>query len=326
MANVSVSTVSRVLNNSKYVSDDLRQRVLKVVEETGYKPNMVARGLVQKKTKLLGVLIPRISNDYFSQLIEGIEIEAQKYGYNLLLTISNNEEKREREYLEIFEERQLDGIIFSVTKFTELHHGFFAKTTVPSVFLGQAIKDQEKYPYITINNENAAYEATKYLLSKNHRKIAILAGPLSDIATGVKRIAGYKKALAEAGIKFNPAWQTNNYHTIENGYRAAEQIMSTQEKPTAIFACSDQQALGAVNYLQEQGYRVPDDISVMGFDDIDLASVFKPRLTTIRQYPKDIGKMAIQLLMDQINDHTVDNIKNIAPYKLVVRESTLAKN
>ncbi|MBU9711669.1 LacI family DNA-binding transcriptional regulator [Evansella tamaricis] len=321
-ANVSVSTVSRVLNNSKYVSEDLKRRVLSVVEETGFKPNMVARGLVNKKTSLIGVLIPRISNNFFSKLIEGIEEVLQTYGYNILLSTSYNEIEKELEYLNIFEDRQLDGIIFSVTEFTDQHKNFFGETVVPTVFLGQKVETLKKYPYVTIDNIKAAYEATRYLIKQKHKRIAIMAGPEKDCATGDNRLQGYLEALKEAGLPLYTSWQTRRYHTIDDGYYAASQIMSQSEKPTAIFACSDQQALGAINYLREHGYRVPEDISVMGFDDVDLATVFRPKLTTVKQNPVDMGATAARLLIDQIHGNSLTALENLVPYRLVVREST----
>src|SRR5690606_24894725 len=143
---------------------------------------------------------------------------------------------------------------------------------LPTVFIGQKLDNQNKYPYVTIDNVKASYEATKYLINQNHKKIAILAGPESDTATGTYRLRGYMEALEEAGLVPNPLWQSKRFHTIEDGYTATSQIMSQRDRPTAIFACSDLQALGAINYLQEHGYKVPEDISVMGFDDVDLAS------------------------------------------------------
>ncbi len=321
-ANVSVSTVSRVLNNSKYVSEELKERVLAIVKETGFKPNLVAKGLVNKKTNLIGILIPRISNNFFAKLIEGTEEVAQTYGYNILLSTSYNDLQREIEYLNIFEDRQLDGILFSVTEFTEEHRAFFERTTLPTVFIGQKLEQQEKYPYVTIDNVKASYEATKYLINQNHTKIAILAGPESDTATGTYRLQGYKDALEEVGITANPLWQSMRFHTIEDGYIATSKIMSQVDKPTAIFACSDQQALGAINYLHEYGYRVPEDISVMGFDDVDLASIFRPKLTTVKQNPVDIGATAMRLLIDQMKNIEIQSKENFIPYRLVVREST----
>ncbi|KLT18611.1 hypothetical protein AA980_09425 [Neobacillus vireti] len=319
---VSVSTVSRVLNNSKFVRDELKERVLALVEETGYRPNMVAKGLVEKKTQLIGVLIPRISNNFFSKLIEGIEEISQQHGYNILLSTSYNDTNRELEYLNIFKERQLDGIIFSVTEFKEEYNNFFKNAKVPTVFLGQKLEQQTKYPYVTIDNIQASYEATKYLIERRHKNIAIMAGPESDMATGDHRLQGYIKALTEAELPINPNWQTRRYHTIEDGYSAAAQIMMGSVTPTAIFACSDQQALGAINYLNENGYKVPDDISVLGFDDIDLATVFRPKLSSVKQYPLEIGATAARLLINQIKEKPVEKVENLVPYKLVIREST----
>lgn len=287
-----------------------------------YKPNLVAKGLVIKKTNLIGVLIPRISNNFFSKLIEGIEVEAKIHGYNILLSTSYNEIEKEIEYLNIFKDRQLDGVIFSVTDFATELQEFFNKTLIPTVFLGQKLEQQKRYPYVTLDNIKAAFEATKYLIDLNHQKIAIMAGPECDMATGDHRLEGYIKALEQADLQVKPHWQTRKYHTIDNGYKAAAEIMSHQEKPTAIFACSDQQALGAINYLKEHGYHVPEDISVVGFDDVDLATVFRPKLTTVKQYPVEMGKTAARLLIDQIEEKSAPAIENIAPHQLVIREST----
>lgn len=320
-ANVSVSTVSRVLNNSKYVRDELRERVLKAVEEYGYKPNLVARGLVNKKTNLIGVLIPRLANNFFAEIIEGVENLAHLYGYNILLGTSNNDVQKEVELLSVFVERQLDGIIFSVTEFTDEHRKFFEGLPVPTVFIGQEI-EHGTYPYVTIDNVKASYEATKYLIKLGHKRIAIIAGPKDDVATGVDRLRGFVKAMEEEGLAVEHGWQIHKYHTIENGYLAASQVMSHEEKPTAIFACSDLLALGAINYLTEHGYSVPNDISVMGFDDIDLASIFKPKLTTVKQFPVEIGAISIRLLIDLMEKGQVLDLRNLVPYRIVVREST----
>jgi LacI family transcriptional regulator len=320
-ANVSVSTVSRVLNNSKYVSDDLRERVLKAVEDFGYKPNLVARGLVKKRTNLIGVLIPRLANNFFAEIIEGIENLAHLYGYNILLSTSNNDVHKEIELLNVFVERQLDGIIFSVTEFTEKHQKFFDGQTVPTVFIGQEI-EHGTYPYVTIDNVMASYEATKYLIKLKHQRIAIIAGPKNDLATGVDRLQGFLNAMKEEGLPIEPKWQVHKHHTIENGYLAASQIMAHKEKPTAIFACSDLLALGAINYLTEHGYSVPGDISVMGFDDINLASIFQPKLTTVKQFPMDIGSISTRLLIDLMEKGQVSDRRNLVPYRVVVREST----
>lgn len=322
-ANVSVSTVSRVINGTKPVSQELRERVLNVVKESDYRANSLARGLVSKKTKLIGVIIPKISNSYFSTLLEGIEEVSGNYGYNILLASSNHDLQKEIEYLQIFKERQLDGIIFSATVFTDLHMKFYKKNRIPNVFVGQKIEETH-YPFVTINNYQATYELTKYLINQNHKKIAVMTGNENDKATGQERFLGFKKAMEESGLNVNPNWCLSGDHTIENGYYSTAKMMLTEEKPTAIVACSDFKALGAINYLREIGYRVPEDISVIGFDDSELATISNPNLTTIHQSPFDIGATATRLLMEQIQEKTINQKEFLIPYRLVIRESTRA--
>ncbi|MDN4524076.1 LacI family DNA-binding transcriptional regulator [Fictibacillus fluitans] len=320
-AGVSVTTVSRVINNSKPVSSELRERVERVIKETGFAPSEVARGLVHRKTKLIGLMIPKVANTFFSQLIEGAEQVAKANGFNILLTVSHMDMEKEVDYLSIFKDRQLDGIIFSVSQFTNLHRQFFNEFEIPTVFLGQQIKETP-YPYILIDNFKASYEATKYLINKGHEKIGILKGPDYDISTGYERYRGYQQALQDAGLAVHDDWVFSDFHDINNGYRGMKTIMEQDELPTAMFACSDVMAVGAINYLQDHGFRIPQDMSIIGFDDAELSTMFRPKLTTIRQDSFEMGAEAMRCLIEQIVEKKTEKKEIIFPHQLIEREST----
>ncbi|WP_099223016.1 LacI family DNA-binding transcriptional regulator [Listeria costaricensis] len=320
-ANVSVSTVSRVLNNSKPVSKELRERVLAAIEEEEFVPNMLARGLVNKTTKLIGVIIPRISNTFFSSLIEGIEKVSRASGYSLMFISSGGDLDREIESLRLFRERQVDGVIFSLTEFNDKLAQFYEKNTYPTVFVGQEV-EQTPYPYITIDNFQASYEVTRYFIQQGHTKIGMIHGPEHDMATGKDRYLGYKRAMENAGLEVRQEWLAGDFHSIQNGYRCAQKIMAATEKVTGIVAASDLMAVGAIDFLTEKNqYNVPDDISISGFDDSEIAHVIRPQLTTVKQDPVLIGEEAMRLLKQQIETGEITQKATYMPYHLVERSS-----
>jgi len=320
-AGVSPSTVSRVINDTKHVSDTLKKKVLDAIEETGYRPNLTARSLVKKKSNILGVLIPRIANDYFSQLLEGIEKEAQKMGYNIILGTSYNQMKKEIEYLNLFAERKMDGIIFSVTSYSEKHQHFFEKANMPTVFLGQDLSEISNYPSLLINNELAAYDATNSLIKLGHKKIGLLSGPKIDIATGIDRKQGFLKAIHESSLNYEDNWIQFAHHTIDNGYNNTQKIFSDADKPTALFATSDLQAIGAMKYLKNINIKVPDQVSIMGFDNSYLSKIYSPSLSSVHQNPEVIGEKAVELICKQIENKKIEKNKFTFPHKIIERET-----
>ncbi len=323
-ANVSVATVSRVLNQSKPVSEEIQKKVLEAIQEMGFNPNAVARSLVMKKSSLIGVLIPDISNMFFSMLVRGIEEECYKHQYTTLLCNTNGEIEKEIHYLNILKDKYVDGIVILTTSIKEEHVQFFNNHSIPVIFASQSEVEDGLFASININDFQAAYDATNYLIALGHQRIGILSGPLTDIDSGYARHAGYKEALKEHGLTYDSAWFREGNYDIKSGYEKGKEILNITDKPTAIFCSSDAMAIGVIRAANELGLTVPQDLSVMGFDDISIAEAFLPALTTVQQPIYEMGTEAAKILLKQIKDKDNDKQRKegkIMPHKIIVRDS-----
>lgn len=320
-AGVSIATVSRVLNDSKPVSDQLREKVLKVVKETGYKPNALARSLIKQRTGIIGVIIPDMDNETFADLVKGIELILDENDYVLLVTNTMGKVEKELEMFHLFEEKRLDGIIFSGVSLTEEHKDFFTRYKIPTVVVGQEFKELN-FPSVTIDNFQASFDMTQHLINLGHRKIAMIRGPMYDLQAGKERVLGYKTALRENDIEIKEEYISQGDFTIEGGYQAMKEIFTSKEKPTAVFSASDKMAIGALNCCLDRGLEVPEDISIAGFDDMELATAVRPELTTIHQDQVQKGIKTAEILLDII-DKEKEGAYNIQlPYSLIKRDST----
>ncbi|MDI3548293.1 MAG: LacI family transcriptional regulator [Halanaerobiales bacterium] len=320
-AGVSIATVSRVLNDSKPVSPELKRRVLKIIKETEYKPNALARGLIKNQTGLIGVIIPDIGNQTFASLIKGIEGVADQNKFDIIVSNSHGEVEKELEIFDVFREKQLDGIIFSGVVFSEKHRQFFEKYKIPIVIVSQNFP-QVELPSVTIDNFRAAYDATTYLIKLGHKRIAMITGPLQDIAAGMDRYRGFRTALKEYGLEEREEYLKEGDFSLNSGYKAMGEILKSEVLPTAVFAACDKMAVGAMNCCFDSGYKVPEDISIVGFDDLEIATAVRPALTTIHQDHKEIGAIAARLLINRIRGEE-KGAWNVQPaYKLIKRGST----
>ncbi|WP_207655751.1 LacI family DNA-binding transcriptional regulator [Vallitalea okinawensis] len=300
-AGVSISTVSRVLNGYKHVSDELKDKVTKAVEELEYRPNQVARSLASQRTNLIGIIVPDLTNHYYSRMISSIEEYASERNYNIVVcNIKENLDKEVR-YLNVLKEMWADGIILMHEKVDERTKEMLKAYKIPVVLASVKI-DGLKVPSVNIDDYHAAYDATNYLIQKGHERIGIIAGDMQDITAGQQRYRGFIDALKGHGIKQNPLYMREGKFKIEDGYQAMDDILdNSQVKPTAIFAVSDSMAIGAMNCAIDRGYQVPDDISIIGFDNIDLAAAVRPRLTTVNQPAEEIGRQSMKTLIALIN-------------------------
>lgn len=323
-AGVSVATVSRVLNNTKPVSSELKNKVLDVVKETGYKPNALARSLIKQRTGTIGVIIPDVDNETFADLIKGIELITDKNDYVILVTNTMGEVKKELEMFNLFEEKRLDGIIFSGVSLTDKHIDYFEKYKIPTVIVGQTF-DKLNFPSVTIDNFQAAFDITQYLINLGHDRIGMIRGPLYDIQAGKERLLGYKTALRENNKDVHKEYITQGDFTITGGYRSMGYIWSNGVKPTAIFSASDKMAIGALNYCLDHGLKVPEDVSIAGFDDMELATAVRPTLTTIHQDQVQKGIKTAEILLDLIEKGKEESYNIQLPYTLIARDSTCKK-
>lgn len=300
LAGVSKATVSRVINSPEQVSPQLVARVEQVLEETGYAPNLLARELVTKQTHLVGVVVPQIGIDTFAAMIEGITHVLNKNGYNLLLATSRDHPEEEVSYFNVFRKKQVDGIIAFPTLLLEEHQAFFARSNLPMVLVSQA-DPGGRVPGVLYDDFNGTRDMVEYLLELGHRRIAYLGVGKHNKVIDQARRAGYLAALSKYGLEVDEALMEQGDFTLQYGYQGMKTIWERAvAKPTAVFAATDRLALAAIKYLREQGCKVPEDVSVAGVDDMDIAATVSPSLTTVHYDYYDSGVQAAKLLLKRI--------------------------
>lgn len=318
LANVSSATVSRVLNNSGYVSDDVRKRILKIIEETGYIPSEHAKALRTKQSNVIGVILPKLSTETASRIVNGISEELAKHGYQILLTNTNLDPKKEIEYVKLLKSKQVDGIILLATNRGEELLEEIKKLRIPFVATGQ---EMEGVPSVINNNFQAAKEITNLLIEKGHRSIAFIGVDETDYEVGYKRKAGYVAALEENQLPVANKWLGKAEFTIESGYSTAKKIFEASiEKPTAIVAVTDRLAIGAMEYLKEQGLEIPGDVALTGMGASDLSRYVSPKLTTVDFLSEYTGAEAAKTLLEILQEGTSIEKKQI-DYRLMIRDS-----
>ncbi|WP_096152926.1 MULTISPECIES: catabolite control protein A [Bacillus] len=320
-ANVSMATVSRVVNGNPNVKPTTRKKVLEAIERLGYRPNAVARGLASKKTTTVGVIIPDISSIFYSELARGIEDIATMYKYNIILSNSDQNADKELHLLNTMLGKQVDGIVFMSGNITEELAAEFERSPVPIVLAASVVEDN-KVPSVTVDYEQASYDAVTMLMESGHKQIAFVSGPFEEPINKEMKLAGYKRALAGAEIEYNEAFILEGDYTYDSGIEAVEKLLESEDKPTAIYVATDEMALGVIHGAQDRGLVIPDDLDVIGFDNTRLALMVRPQLTTVVQPMYDIGAVAMRLLTkfmnkEQVEDHTV-----VLPHRIEKRHST----
>ncbi|GCL71244.1 catabolite control protein A [Paenibacillus naphthalenovorans] len=326
-AGVSMATVSRVVNNNPNVKPQTRKKVFEAIERLGYRPNAVVRGLASKKTTTVGVVIPDISNSIFSEVARGIEDIANMYHYNIILCNADKKKDKEIRVINTLLEKQVDGLLFMGGAITEEHIEAFKTSSVPVVLCATA-DEQKTIPSVDIDHEKAAYDAVQLLIQKGHRQIAMISGTLQDPTNGYARYQGYKKALEEAGIPLREDYVRIGNYRYESGLEVTKYFMELDERPTAIFAATDEMAIGAIHALQDSGLKVPDDVSVISVDNIRMASMVRPQLTTVAQPMYDIGAVAMRLLTKLMNKETKDasELTQVTlPHDIIQRNSVASR-
>ncbi|MGC5328409.1 catabolite control protein A [Brevibacillus sp. SYSU BS000544] len=320
-AGVSMATVSRVVNGNPNVKPTTRKKVLAAIERLGYRPNAVARGLASKKTTTVGVIIPDISSLFFSELARGIEDIATMYKYNIILCNSDQRLEKELQLINTLLEKQVDGLLFMGGEVKEDHLQALSTAAVPVVLA--ATRDADNVlPSVTIDHFQAAYDATQSLIEEGHQRIAMITGPLHDPLGGLVRFEGYKQALADANIPFKEELVANGNYRYESGLARMSEFLQLAEPPTAVFAASDEMAIGAIHAVQDAGLHVPNNIEVIGYDNIRLAEMVRPRLSTVVQPMYDIGAVAMRLLTKYMNNEHVEQHVVLLPHRIEYRQST----
>lgn len=317
-AGVSMATVSRVVNGNKNVKENTRQKVLDVIDRLDYRPNAVARGLASKKTTTVGVVLPNISNSYFSILAKGIDDIAAMYKYNIVLASSDEDDDKEVNVVNTLFAKQVDGIIFMGHRLTDKIRAEFSRSRTPVVLAG-TVDLEHQLPSVNIDYQQAAADAVDVLAEKN-QKIAFVSGPLIDDINGKLRLSGYKEGLKKNGLSFSESLVFEAKYRYEDGFALAERVIHSGA--TAIYVGEDELAAGLLNGLFVAGKRVPEDLELITSDDSLLVKYTRPNLTSISQPIYDLGAVAMRMLTKIMEKEELDERELILNHGIKKRQST----
>lgn len=321
-AKVSSATVSHVINGTRKVAPATIQRVQQAMKELDYHPNAVAQSLRTQKTNVIGAVVSDITNPFFATLIRGAEDAAIEAGYSLIVCNSDESLEKEDRYVRLLKRRQIDGLIISPVgdgSHSVVHE--LPKWKVPFVFVDRRVEDIEADAVLS-DNVDGAYKATRHLIERGHRRIGLILG-IKGATTTEERLAGYRKALDEAGIPFTEELVTYGGYRIEGGQRASERFLSLSESPTALFSTNNLMTIGVLQELFRSQVAIPEQMAVVSFDDLNLGELFQPPLTSITQDPYGIGRTAMGVLLDRSEDDKEGTFKEVrVPVTLRVRRST----
>lgn len=319
-ANVSMMTVSRAINNKPGLSDELRQRILDLAEEMGYRPNTFARGLATQQTTTIGLVVPDITNPFFAQIARGVEDAAFENQYNIFLVNTNEDAVREAAVLDTLWQKGIDGVIICSSRLSEEALEVQIQRFPAIVLVNRELKvSQSNLITINVNDQRSAQRVVQHFKGLGRKKIAYLGGPENSFSNQ-RRLEGYRAGLIAADIPFSPQLLENAQPTTDGGRAAAAALLQRQPDVDAIFAFNDLVAVGAMQVCQELGKRVPQDIAIIGVDDIPLATIIRPQLTTMHVALTHIGRLALRALLDIINGVGLPAAYNIEP-ELFIRDS-----
>ena len=320
-AGASVSTISAALNNSDYVSADMRSRIENAIKELKYRPNDLARGLRLQKTHSIAIVVPDLSNNFYIELVRGAKDYSASANYTVLIGDSRDSWEEERNYLDSFHRRRVDGIVRVPAIDALKGKGKTDLGNLPVVYADRYPLTKDRYVgRVGIDNRRAADSATRYLLSLGHRKMGIITGDPSS-GTSVDRLEGFLQALRSAGIRPDRSMIHSGHNDMESGHVHTMQLLTRADRPTAIFCTNNMMALGALAAIQEIGLVCPEEISLLGFDDFYWATLLRPRLTVVRQPARELGMIAARMLIDHLEGRPSVPTPTLLATQLMVRDS-----
>lgn len=324
-AGVSHSTVSRALSESPLVNAETRARIHKLATEMGYSPHSLARSLVMGRTKSIGLVVTTITDPFIAEVVQGIEDAAQQHDYTVVLCSSRAEPSREMIAVDTLRSKRVDGVIVTSSRVGALYLEHLERIGVPVVLINNHNEQSGPYTFsVGVDNQHGGRIATDHLIELGHRRIAYITGPASH-SDDLARLAGYRNALAKAGIPFDPALVMAGTGRSGGGERALPVLMELDSPPTAAFCYNDMTAIGFMQAAVASHLAIPGDLAIVGFDDIPFASYIKPTLTTVAQLKAEMGSRATEMVLAMIEAkaENVNNFKNITVQgELIVREST----
>jgi len=320
LAGVSKSTVSHVLNDTRFVEGETKARVLRAIAQLNFRPSKIAQSLTTNKTHTIGIIVSDITNHYFGELIRSIEVVLETANYSLVVCNTDEQLERERHYLNLLTSQQVDAIIAAATSqhWDELSVTYLKN--IPTVFLDRKFDELGESPFVGADNQGGAYAGTEHLIQCGYRNIGILAG-FQRLSSMRERLQGYKDALSRHRIPVRDEWIAYSELSVAGGYQAAKQLLTLPERPEALMISNNFLSLGTLMAIRELGLNVPHDVALVGFDDHPWAAVSCPPLTVVRQPVGLLGKTAAEMALALLNDSPLDESQVILECELVVRES-----
>ena len=324
-ANVSIATASLALNESEKVNHATYEKIQKIAKELNYTPNARARALVKKATETIGLVIPEVENPFFAEMAQSIKNTIKESGYNLILCSTEYKSEEELRYINLFKSGLVDGAIFAcLGDMMEEHNKMIidlVKNNTPVVFVDREINNYNLIPVIKTDLFEGAYKIATHLIKEGHQKIGF-------VGQSEERVKGYKKALRDNKIKVKDKYVFYDYLTIEGGYKVGQKILKLDDLPTALICLNDEMAMGVIQSLTSTDIKVPDDISVIGIDNIRMSEYYNPSLTTLNIPKKEMGKKAAEILLKRINNEklTPNEQLVIFPTELIIRKSSKTIN
>ena len=320
-AGVSIATVSRVLNNSQPVSKELRERVMSSVNRLGYRPNILARGLRMKRTFVVGIIVPNISNAYFTDIVRAAEDVALEAGYVVTVASSDQDLVKERRYVDVLRNRLVDGALVAVAHRFESDLTPLTEADVPVVLVDRRLEGCTDCDSVTVDVRQGAHMAVTHLALRGYRRIGLIGGPL-DVSTAADKLEGYRQALAEHGLPVDESLILMGDYTEASGVRLGREILQRQDPPEAMLVANNLMTLGFFRVVKEFGLRVPHDIAFASFDDSAWASIVTPPVTLVNQPTYEVGKAAMELLLDRLEE---DDAHRSEPKHQVLRPTLIVR-
>ena len=320
MVGVSLQTVSAVINGKPGITDETRARVLQAVKELGYRPYSVARSLRTRQTRTVALVVPDIANPFCATLASVSEDYAHLFGYNLILHNTHDDVQRETAYIDSLAQRWTDGVLFVSAEDRIASLDILSRAGIPAVAVDHIPEDYEG-PAVTLDNVKAGRIAAEHLLAMGHTRVAHIAGPLR-LSLARERSAGFRATIENRGLEAYEVCCTEENWRCVSGYQAMQQLLARDLRPTAVFAANDRMAIGAMGAIREAGLRVPDDISVVGLDDIEVAAFQIPPLTTVSQAFAEIATSALKILLEMIEKGEAVQPRVVIDPVLIIRQST----
>ncbi|MCF2941114.1 LacI family transcriptional regulator [Paenibacillus alkaliterrae] len=325
-ANVSISTVSRVLNGTAPVKESTRAKIEELIQNYNFQPNAMARSLLKNETGIIGVIVPDLTNPFFPEVFAGAEQEAMQSGHTFLLSNTIGNYAKESEYLSILREKRVDGIIFLGGRINLKHceehlvqELVQCASVIPTVLVNGGLRNTDLIRVATDESAGTAL-AVRHLIELGHTEIGFIGGESHMTTTSIK-LRAFRKTIKDEGLKIREEWLLPDSFSIESGKRQMLKLLDMKERPTAVFCVNDYTAIGAIKAAAEAGLTIPDDMSVVGFDDIPLAHHFIPELTTVSQQAHELGKTSVKVLKAMMNKEKVKKHTSLEP-QLIVRQSS----